>query len=269
MKRAELDSFSAGTPKAARSLKNSLPRIAVNISDLFSKRSVLGPDEVHVWQAKLDDRLLDSLATFLSQDERERGKKFRFARDQNRFIVGRGLLRAILSSYVGTAPHDLNFSYGDKGKPALAGMGNSIRFNLAHSGEMAVYAVSLNRELGIDLEYFREELADEDVARRFFSACEVRSLFSIPVEIRRVAFFNCWTRKEAYIKARGEGLSMPLQNFDVAFEPGKPAALVRNHVDPIESVRWSMKALDVPPGYAAALVVEGQDWQLKRFDLHL
>src|SRR6266498_958158 len=243
--------------------------MVVSISALISERSVLGPEDVHVWQASLHDRLMQHVAHFLSEDERERANKFRFYRDRNRFIIGRGLLRAILASYVGIAPQDLKFSYSDKGKPALAGITNTTRFNLAHSCEMAVYAVSLNRELGIDLEFLRDELADENVARRFFSPREVSTLFSIPVEKRKEAFFTCWTRKEAYIKARGEGLSMPLQNFDVAFEPGEPAALVRNHVDAKENLRWSMKALDVPPGYAAALVVEGQGWQLKKFDLAL
>ena len=142
---------------------------------------------------------------------------------------------------------------------------SSLSFNLAHSGGMAIYAFSRHREIGVDLEFIREDLADEKIAERFFSECEVADLRSLPAELRKRGFFDCWTRKEAYIKARGEGLSMPLDEFDVAFVPGEVAALLRNHKDQAEVTRWSMKSLTVPDGYVAALVAEGQDWQLKSF----
>jgi 4'-phosphopantetheinyl transferase len=110
-------------------------------------------------------------------------------------------------------------------------------------------------------------LADEKIANRFFSTTENEVLQKVPAELRRQAFFNCWTRKEAYIKARGEGLSMPLNEFDVSLAPGEPAALLRNHKDAAEVARWSMTSIPVDPGYVAALVVEGHDWELKTFSL--
>ncbi|HVQ39755.1 MAG TPA: 4'-phosphopantetheinyl transferase superfamily protein, partial [Pyrinomonadaceae bacterium] len=131
----------------------------------------------------------------------------------------------------------------------------------------ALYAISNGREVGVDLEFMRNDLADEKVAERFFSAGEIRSLQAVPIESRKEAFFNCWTRKEAYIKARGEGLSMPLDEFEVSLTPGEPAALLINHQEPAESNRWTMLSVPVPAGYVAALVVEGSDWKLRSFTL--
>ena len=133
---------------------------------------------------------------------------------------------------------------------------------LSRAGSLCIFA---GREVGVDLEFIKEDLAGDKIADRFFSASEIVALKNLPPELRQQAFFNCWTRKEAYIKARGEGLSMPLDEFDVSLAPGEPAALLRNHKEPAEVTRWTMQSIPVPSGYVAALVVEGHDWRLKTF----
>jgi 4'-phosphopantetheinyl transferase len=162
-------------------------------------------------------------------------------------------------------PSQLRFRYNRYGKPALAGelAEDWLRFNLSHSHGLALYAFTENREIGVDLEFIRPELAGEEIARRFFSSAEAAELAALPSHLRTEAFFNCWTRKEAYIKARGKGLSLPLDQFDVSLAPGKPAALLRARGEPDESSRWSLTALAPAQGYVAALAVEGHAYQLR------
>ncbi|MGH9929014.1 MAG: 4'-phosphopantetheinyl transferase family protein [Pyrinomonadaceae bacterium] len=223
-------------------------------------------DEVHVWLARLDNYPADGLKLLLAEDELSRAARFRFDKDRNHYTVARGLLRKLLAAYLGLGAGKLRFSYAEKGKPALEeSQRSSLNFNLAHSHGMAIYAFAHRREVGVDLEFIREDLADEKIAERFFSPHEIDVLGKLPVGLRKQAFFDCWTRKEAYIKARGEGLSMPLDEFDVSLAPGEAAALLRNHKEPAEITRWSMQSVTVPAGYAAALVAEGHDWQLKTF----
>ena len=226
----------------------------------------LGADEVHVWLVNLDDYAPDDLKLLLTDDEVSRASRFHFDKDRNHFIVARAWLRKLLGAYTGLAAGELRFAYAEKGKPSLEGSRRgALSFNLAHSHGLAIYAFSRARDLGVDLEFVREDLGDEKIAERFFSRREIQDLKSLPAELRRQAFFDCWTRKEAYIKARGEGLSMPLDEFDVSLMPGEAAVLLRNHKEPEEVSRWSMKSLEVPEGYVAALVAEGQDWQLQSF----
>jgi 4'-phosphopantetheinyl transferase len=225
----------------------------------------LAADEVHVWVANLDGYAAADLKLLLARDELSRAARFHFDKDRNHFIVARAWLRKLLGAYTGVGAGELRFAYGEKGKPSLGDQRDALNFNLAHSHGMAIYAFSRARELGVDLEFIREDLSDEKIAERFFSRRELDDLKGLPVELRRQGFFDCWTRKEAYIKARGEGLSMPLDEFDVSLTPGEAAVLLRNHKEPEEVSRWSMKTVDVPDGYVAALVVEGLDWQLKSF----
>lgn len=240
--------------------------ILVDFNDLPGPSLTLSADEVHVWQAKLDDHAADGLKTLLAEDEISRAERFHFAEDRNHFIVARALLRKLLGVYSGIDAAELRFSYAEKGKPSLEeGQRSAMNFNLAHSHGMAIYAFSRGREVGVDLEFMREDVAAEDIAERFFSPREINTLRTIPAELRKQVFFNCWTRKEAYIKARGEGLSMPLDEFDVSLAPGEPAALLRNHKEPAEVTRWTMQSIPVLSGYVAALVVEGHGWSLKTF----
>jgi len=235
---------------------------------VFTTPLKLGADEVHVWLAKLDDYPADSLRLLLAADERARATRFHFNEHRNHYTVTRGLLRKLLAAYLSLPAEEIRFSYAEKGKPALEeSQRSSLNFNLAHSQGMAVYAFCRNREVGVDLEFIREDLADEKIAERFFSPSEIDALAKLPPDLRKQAFFDCWTRKEAYIKARGEGLSMPLNEFDVSLRPGEAAALLRNHKEPAEVTRWSMQSLDVPAGFVAALVVEGHDWRLRIFNV--
>jgi 4'-phosphopantetheinyl transferase len=228
----------------------------------------LQPDEVHVWLADLDEPSPDSLKSLLTEDEIVRAERFHFEKDRKHYIVARALLRKLLAAYLGTTAGELRFNYAEKGKPSLAGVENSLlNFNLAHSHAKAIYAFSRGRELGVDLEFIREDFGGEEIAERFFSPGEIAALKNAPPELTKEAFFHCWTRKEAYIKARGEGLSMPLDVFDVTLLPGEPAALLRNHKEPAEVTRWSMQSVPVPDGFVAALVAEGHSFKLKRFSI--
>ena len=191
---------------------------------------------------------------------RARAARFRFERDRVRFIAARGALRSILARYMGCAPAALAFSYSAYGKPALAEMNcaqPALSFNLSHSGDWAMCAVAQDRRVGIDIELLRPELATQSIAEHFFSAAEVTALRSLSPAEQIPAFFRCWTRKEAFVKARGEGLSLPLDRFDVSLLPGAPAALLRAADDPQEVSRWSMLTLPAPANYEATLVIEG------------
>lgn len=228
----------------------------------------LEENEVHLWQAALDGRPADIFESFLSPDELTRANRFHFVDDRNHFVVARGLLRNLLAAYLGFNCANLRFSYGAQGKPFLLLDNQSqINFNISHSHGRAAFAFSRGRELGIDIEYVKDDFDVELIANRFFSRAEVLSLRTVPAELRKQAFFNCWTRKEAYIKARGEGLSMPLDQFDVTLRPDEPARLLNNYREEREVSRWSMQAIAAPEGYAGALVVEGHDWKLKSFSL--
>lgn len=233
---------------------------------LPGKTSLLGNDEVHVWRAELDHNpsQINSLLYTLAEDERARAERFYFQRDRERFIVARGMLRRILGFYLNRAAESVSFCYGRQGKPALAGESgeNKIHFNMSHSHGLALYAVTRGRELGIDLEFMREDLEVEQLAERFFSQREIVTLRALPAGHRKHAFFLCWTRKEAYIKARGEGLSLPLDQFDVSLIPGEPAALLGTRPDSGEALGWSLAELSVAPGYVSAVAVEGHGWSL-------
>lgn len=217
--------------------------------------------EVHVWQAHLDLAAprVAALERLLDADERARAARFRAVEPRARYIASRGLLRALLARYLGTEPHRLAFHCGRHGKPALAAESgaSALRFNVSHSDGLALYAVTCGCEIGVDLERVRAEVAVMSIATRFFSQREVAALRALPPPLQTGAFFRGWTRKEAYIKARGSGLAMALDSFDVALAPDQPAALLATRDDPGEVDRWSLHDLTPAPDYAAALAVEG------------
>ena len=216
--------------------------------------------EIHVWRVDLDqpEEVVQQFRSTLEDDELQRADRFHFERDRRAFTVSRGFLRQVLSRYLTARPDALRFAYGPYGKPALNGehKQSSLRFNMSHSRGMGLVAVSDTKELGVDVEYIRADFATEDIARRFFSPHEVAAFNGLSQELRVAAFFRCWTRKEAYIKAIGRGLSQPLDGFDVTLAPEAPAALLRADED--DASRWSLSDIDVGTDYAAALVVEGQ-----------
>ena len=249
-------------------MKSGEMTVASSHASWFSplERLSLGSNAVHVWRASLDQSpsQVDRFRNTLDDDERSKADRFYFSRDRERFIVARGVLRALLGRYLGRAPEGVSFSYSPHGKPALVSESgaDAIRFNLSHSHGTALYAVARGRELGVDLEFIRCDLEAEQIAERFFSHREIETLRALPRSLRKYAFFLCWTRKEAYIKARGDGLSLPLDQFDVSLIPGEPAALLSTQPDSDEALRWCLHNLTPAAGYAAAVATEGRDWTL-------
>ncbi|MHB0874920.1 MAG: 4'-phosphopantetheinyl transferase family protein [Anaerolineae bacterium] len=226
----------------------------------------LGPDDVHVWSAEVMPLGLAEHAV-LSADERDHTERFRREADRARFAFAHVLLRDVLSRYLSVAPADLSFAVGEYGKPALSRTHHAewLRFNLTHSRDVVLCAVARGRELGVDVEGVWPDQSYERIAEQFFSPRELARLRQLPATQRPDAFFTCWTLKEAYLKARGEGLSVPLNSFDVSFGPGAVPGLRRVAGQPGETARWSFVSFRPAPGYAAALAVEGRDWSLSGY----
>lgn len=215
----------------------------------------LQADEVHVWRLTLD-RPTERFFELLQPDEVERANRFYFERDRRHFVVAHGFLRLLLGWYLHASAKQLQFAYGAWGKPSLAGEfhESQLRFNMSHSHGVALYAVTEEREIGVDVEHVRADFASDDIARRFFSPHEVGVLSEFPEDGRVAAFFSCWTRKEAYIKATGRGMSQPLDGFDVTLGAGDDVALLRTEDGSHE--RWRLIDVAVGAGYAGALAVE-------------
>ncbi|MBI2501990.1 MAG: 4'-phosphopantetheinyl transferase superfamily protein [Candidatus Latescibacteria bacterium] len=226
---------------------------------------VLAGDEVHLWCASLElsSARLQSLHELLCADERERADRLVLPRSRAAFVGARGLLRSILGLYLDRPPQELRFCYSPQGKPALADQ--ALCFNLSHSQGLALCAFSRARPVGIDVERLRPQVAGEQIARRFFSPREVEALQQVDPTRRTEAFFACWTRKEAYLKARGQGLSLGLHRFAVSL--GEPAALLHSDQGEGECRRWRLCALRPQPGYVGALCAPAGDWQLRCFHL--
>jgi len=207
--------------------------------------------EVHVWQAQLDlpSSQVQRLRGILTADEVDRANRFSFEVDRQRFIAARATLRSILSKYITICPGDLCFYYNQYGKPFLAPEFSSyqLNFNLSHSHRIALYAIARNLEVGIDVERVRSDVEYEEIAKLFFSVDEVAILGTMPTEKRLEAFYHCWTRKEAYIKAQGKGLSLPVDSFDVSFAPDERQ----------ERCLWTLLDLQPGLGYVGALSVQG------------
>lgn len=200
------------------------------------------------------------LTGLLSADERSRAGRFAFERDRRRYVAARGRLRQLLGERLGVAPESLQFVYNPHGKPALARRPGQrdLRFNVAHCGEVAAYAFAGGREVGVDVEAVRELPDADDIAMRFFSRRERAAYMRLPAQERPQGFFNCWTRKEAFIKALGEGLSHPLEAFDVSLAPGKPARLLR--VGRVRASRcgWTLSSFVPGPGLVGAVALQAR-----------
>lgn len=225
--------------------------------------------EIHLWTAPLTIEGTEQrgISTLLSPDEQKRAAAFRFEKHRSSFIVGRALLRCLLGRYLGQSAKDISFSYGPKGKPALEGSG-TLHFNLAHSNNRIVYALSKASELGVDIEFVRPVPEIESIARSFFSSGECSQLLSLPPEQRTQAFFNCWTRKEAYLKATGDGLMVPLSSFQVSLIPGEPASFLRLVGDRHPISEWELFHLDFSNGYVGALAIPASGCTLRWWTFH-
>jgi len=221
---------------------------------------------VSLWSIALaqPDDTVARLAALLNAEEQARAQRFYFARDQRRYTVGRAMLRLILSQHGAGDPAALAFTYNQWGKPALASRA-PVAFNLSHTGDQALCAVTAGAAVGVDLEEMRE-LAYQQMAATVFSPLEQATLQRLPAAHLPLGFFNGWTRKEAYIKAHGQGFSMPLADFDVTLAPDEPVRLLATRPDPAEATRWSLYGWRVGEAQVAALAVAGHGWQLLHQD---
>jgi 4'-phosphopantetheinyl transferase len=228
---------------------------------------MLPENEVHVWRADLESIRENELfwQEVLSSDEKERAARFHFPADRQRYIASRGVLRMILAAYLDRNARDLVFTYSRKEKPLLspAYAASGITFNLSHSGGVSLYAISRRRELGIDIEKLGRNSDLQGIARRFFSTFEQQQLAELSGEEKVLGFFRCWTRKEAYIKATGDGLSLPLTDFDVSLAAGSTDALLATRPDDSQARQWELREVPAGSGYAAALCIQGQGCEVK------
>jgi 4'-phosphopantetheinyl transferase len=217
-------------------------------------------DEIHIWFSVLDqtETVLYEFLQTLSSDERMRAGRFHCYEDKKRYIARHGMLRMILGGYLGVKPSELRFYLGKNGKPAIAktsGKG-TIQFNLSHSNGVALFAFARNHEIGVDVEHIRDIPEMEQIVERFFSRKEKEAFRSLPLSQKREAFFNGWTRKEAFVKALGDGLSRPLYKFDVSLIPNESADLLRIESDSREASQWSIQNLNPAPNYKGAFAVK-------------
>lgn len=225
--------------------------------------------EVHVWRLSLQQpaALVADLLQTLTPDERTRAERFRFEKHRRQFIVSRGLLRLLLGTYVGLHPAEIRFGYNRYGKPELADShARDVQFNLSHSGEGTLVAITTERTVGVDLEQLAPKTNLTELAERFFAPREVEMLRAVPHSHRERAFYNCWTRKEAFIKACGEGFNRPLDQFVVSVHPEEPAGLLEVEGSAQEAARWCFRDLHPWDSYVGCVAVAGHGWELHCWD---
>ena len=220
--------------------------------------------DIHIVRLPLAGDRGDLLRAVLSVDERERADRFRFDRDRGRFIAARAGLRQILGACLNSDPRELVFEYGSQGKPALAGSGSLLQFNLSHSGDMAVYALADGREIGIDIERLDAQRDNDGIANRFFTAVESKTLSMIPNERRHLAFTQLWVRKEAFLKAQGQGLFMSLDGMEISVGHEAPRIIALPD-EPSADSSWFISDIDADPDYASAVVVSGPEGVIRGY----
>jgi len=223
--------------------------------------AALPAGEIHVWAVPLDPppEGVERLARSLAPDELQRAQRFRFDRHRRQYQVGRGVLRELLGAYLGMPPREVVFSYGPRGKPFLGGpaAAGGLSFNLSNSHELALVGVLRGPEIGVDVEFLKPMPDLEQIAERFFSESERVALRRLPADQKHEGFFNCWTRKEAYLKAVGEGLAAQLDSFDVTLVPGEPPRMLTLKGDAESASRWRYRCFRPERDYIGALAIEG------------
>jgi 4'-phosphopantetheinyl transferase len=236
-------------------------RTEIRIGNVWDATSIVRPpglvsSVVQVWLHRLNASSAEVSASYqlLSRDEQERAGRFRIERARNDFVLTRGMLRILLAGYLGKTPHELHFQYGNRGKPVLEGDGD-LCFNISHTDGLALMAFAKRRAIGVDVETLGRKTEAMRLAHRFFSERESQALSGLCGDELQAAFFRCWTRKEAYIKAKGDGLSLPLHQFDVSITAHDRDALLATRPDPAEAGQWTVCDVAVGQGYAAAVAV--------------
>lgn len=204
--------------------------------------------------------------SFLNVEELVKANSYRFQKDHDTFVITRAVLRLLLGNYLKSDPSKLHFKYGKKGKPFLDRNHTSIEFNVSHSGSMAIVGIAEGCPLGVDIEYLKQGLDFLELANDFFSDTEIQILMSLPEEQRAVAFYRCWTRKESFIKAKGIGLSYPLDAFSVSLDSDESAKLENTRMDPFEKERWKMFSFIPKENYRAAVTVDRHCRKYELFD---
>ena len=234
---------------------------------MTSNTLFIGDNEVHIYFASvnLSKPYIDTLRKNLIDEESQKAIKFVFEKDRVRYTIARGILREILGSYLSVEPKEVNFSVNKYGKLSIDRKYHqtNLNFNLSHSGDMIVYGVIKDKKIGVDVENIRSTDSCEDIINRFCSGHEICEFNMLPAHIKQRAFFNCWTRKEAYIKALGLGLYYPLEHFSVSLTPGKDAELTYDKNYDISD--WSLKEIISNDQYVGAVAVEGKDLDFNIF----
>jgi 4'-phosphopantetheinyl transferase len=227
----------------------------------------LAPGDVHVWVTHINRPPNDihRANAYLSSEERDKAQRFHFSADAERHIIGRALARRLVGHLLEVQPTALHFREDTFGKPQIVDAQNSrgLRFNISHSGDLVLVALTLGREVGVDVEQIDPTVELEEIAAHMFCPGERDDLMSLPPDQKLRGFFRCWCRKEAFIKASGKGLAMPLDQFDVALRRAEPVVVAAPRADATEQKQWTVRDLDVGPSHAAAVAAEGLDWRVK------
>jgi 4'-phosphopantetheinyl transferase len=238
-------------------MANPLPWIRV------AATPALGENELHVWRTSLDlsADLIHRVASNLNTSEKHRAERFLVPQAREHFLAGRGVLRDLLGLYLGIDPVKVELRYGPQGKPSLSAVHNSeIRFSVSHSQGMGLFVFGRGGEVGVDVEEVRPNFQGMEIASHFFSAEEIAGLAKVPPEVANQSFFGCWTRKEAYVKAGGKGLSIPLRSFSVSLSAKEQ--LLQDEKGAV----WTCYALEPAEGFSGAVVASGENWRLRCFD---
>jgi 4'-phosphopantetheinyl transferase len=230
---------------------------------------ILREEEAHIWLAdlKFNECFQTSFLELLSPDEKIRAHKFRFAKDRRNFIIARGILRSLIGKYLEINPAEISFQYSEFGKPGIAD-NHSMQFNISHSQDIALFAFVKKINVGVDVEFVNPDIEVKDIAKKYFSPNEVLNLFALPEKQHTLGFFNCWTRKEAFIKAVGEGLSFPLDQFEVSLEPDKPAKLLATDWEPNAVSEWSIYSMSPGANFVGCVAIEGLIKEIKFWNWH-
>jgi 4'-phosphopantetheinyl transferase len=217
----------------------------------------LDGSSIHLWHASPQEceSCFGGFTSLLSSDENDRRMRFHFEGDRQDFAFAHGMLRSVLAGYLKTDPQKLRFGYSEHSKPFLTGLESGLRFNLSHTQGAVLLAVCREREIGVDVERIREDFDPREIATRFFSEAEQRALVTLPQTEQRPGFFRCWTRKEAFLKARGHGLSFPLDLFDVSIGADETEVTLVTRPDATEARRWQIVGAPAPEGCVAAVAV--------------